>query len=74
MDLITRKWKFETLSSQNFNPSKELNNSTQINKFNFNLFQDCWAELERDADGVMIPNKERFPSGIKALADYVCII
>nr|WP_167455005.1 NPCBM/NEW2 domain-containing protein [Amycolatopsis kentuckyensis] len=32
---------------------------------------DCWAEPERDADGRMQANKARFPSGIKALADYV---
>ncbi len=32
---------------------------------------DCWAEPERDAEGHMQANKARFPSGIKALADYV---
>src|SRR4051812_4711353 len=32
---------------------------------------DCWAEPERDAEGRMQANKARFPSGIKALADYV---
>ncbi|MBO8195856.1 glycoside hydrolase family 27 protein [Streptomyces oryzae] len=32
---------------------------------------DCWAEPERDAAGKLVPNKERFPGGIKALADYV---
>ncbi|MEU5257834.1 NPCBM/NEW2 domain-containing protein [Amycolatopsis sp. NPDC021455] len=32
---------------------------------------DCWAEPARDADGRMQANKARFPSGIKALADYV---
>ncbi|RCG15645.1 glycoside hydrolase family 27 protein [Streptomyces diacarni] len=32
---------------------------------------DCWAEPERDADGKLVPNKERFPHGIKAVADYV---
>jgi alpha-galactosidase len=31
---------------------------------------DCWHGA-RDADGNMHPNPERFPSGIKALADYV---
>ncbi len=32
---------------------------------------DCWAELNRDASGRMVPDKKRFPSGIKGLADYV---
>lgn len=32
---------------------------------------DCWAELNRDYQGNMVPNKRTFPSGIKALADYV---
>ncbi|MCO5992097.1 NPCBM/NEW2 domain-containing protein [Actinoallomurus rhizosphaericola] len=32
---------------------------------------DCWAEQNRDANGDLVPNKTRFPSGIRALADYV---
>jgi alpha-galactosidase len=32
---------------------------------------DCWAEHDRDAEGKLVANHERFPSGIKALADYV---
>ena len=32
---------------------------------------DCWAEPARDASGNLVPNRTRFPSGIKALADYV---
>uniref|UniRef100_A0A182U9L1 Alpha-galactosidase n=1 Tax=Anopheles melas TaxID=34690 RepID=A0A182U9L1_9DIPT len=32
---------------------------------------DCWMADERDEDGVLQPNKERFPNGIKHLADYV---
>ncbi len=31
---------------------------------------DCWHG-ERDADGFIQPDPERFPSGMKALADYV---
>ncbi|SNR97369.1 glycoside hydrolase family 27 protein [Hymenobacter mucosus] len=31
---------------------------------------DCWHG-ERDAQGFIHPNKDRFPSGMKALADYV---
>ena len=32
---------------------------------------DCWAETKRDADGKLVPDKVRFPNGIKAVADYV---
>ncbi|XP_054820279.1 alpha-galactosidase-like isoform X1 [Prosopis cineraria] len=32
---------------------------------------DCWAELNRDSDGNMAPKASKFPSGIKAVADYV---
>ncbi|MER6664036.1 NPCBM/NEW2 domain-containing protein [Amycolatopsis japonica] len=32
---------------------------------------DCWAEKNRTADGKYAPHRTRFPSGIKALADYV---
>lgn len=31
---------------------------------------DCWHG-ERDANGFISPNAERFPSGMKALADYI---
>lgn len=32
---------------------------------------DCWAALERDAQGRLTARPGTFPSGIKALADYV---
>ncbi|XP_022725696.1 alpha-galactosidase 1-like isoform X1 [Durio zibethinus] len=32
---------------------------------------DCWAEISRDDEGNLVPKKSTFPSGIKALADYV---
>ncbi|EYU30232.1 hypothetical protein MIMGU_mgv1a007643mg [Erythranthe guttata] len=32
---------------------------------------DCWAELSRDDEGKLVPKKSTFPSGMKALADYV---
>ncbi|GLT96588.1 hypothetical protein SLE2022_141980 [Rubroshorea leprosula] len=32
---------------------------------------DCWAEINRDDKGNLMPKKSTFPSGIKALADYV---
>ncbi|XP_050255900.1 alpha-galactosidase-like isoform X3 [Quercus robur] len=32
---------------------------------------DCWAQLNRDSKGNLVPKASTFPSGIKALADYV---
>ncbi|KAK1163007.1 alpha-N-acetylgalactosaminidase [Acipenser oxyrinchus oxyrinchus] len=32
---------------------------------------DCWTSKKRDAQGRLQPDPKRFPSGIKALADYV---
>ncbi|XP_039156663.1 alpha-galactosidase-like [Eucalyptus grandis] len=32
---------------------------------------DCWGELNRDSQGNLVANASAFPSGIKALADYV---
>ncbi|KAD3641939.1 hypothetical protein R6Q59_004544 [Mikania micrantha] len=32
---------------------------------------DCWAEKTRDQQGNLVARKSTFPSGIKALADYV---
>ncbi|KAL6980824.1 Alpha-galactosidase 3 [Sarracenia purpurea var. burkii] len=32
---------------------------------------DCWQAPERNSKGQLVPDPETFPSGIKALADYV---
>jgi hypothetical protein len=32
---------------------------------------DCWQSSERAADGSIQPNATRFPSGMKALGDYI---
>ena len=32
---------------------------------------DCWSEMQRDSSNKLVPNKQRFPNGIKALADYM---
>ncbi|KAI4351953.1 hypothetical protein L6164_006251 [Bauhinia variegata] len=32
---------------------------------------DCWAEQNRDSQGNLVEKRSTFPSGIKALADYV---
>lgn len=38
--------------------------------YQFINMDDCW-EVSRDPTGVIVPDPARFPSGIKALADYV---
>jgi alpha-galactosidase len=32
---------------------------------------DCWSEMERDAEGRLVPDDVKFPDGIAAVADYV---
>ncbi|XP_051121618.1 alpha-galactosidase 1-like [Andrographis paniculata] len=39
--------------------------------YKFVNIDDCWAEGSRDSKGNLVPKKSTFPSGIKALADYV---
>ena len=34
---------------------------------------DCWMEKSRDANGTLVADRQRFPHGIKWLADYVRI-
>jgi len=34
------------------------------------VIDDCW-QIDRDAQGNILPDPKRFPSGMKALADYV---
>lgn len=41
--------------------------------YNIISLDDCWLARERDARGRLQPDQHRFPSGIAALADYVCI-
>ncbi|KAJ8422627.1 hypothetical protein Cgig2_030306 [Carnegiea gigantea] len=47
--------------------------STGLSKLGYQYvnIDDCWAEENRDASGSFVPKKSTFPSGIKALADYV---
>ena len=35
---------------------------------------DCWLAKTRSADGKLQADNERFPSGMKALSDYVKLI
>ncbi len=38
--------------------------------YQYVVIDDCW-QVSRAADGTIVADRERFPSGIKALADYV---
>jgi alpha-galactosidase len=40
--------------------------------YEYVVIDDCWSKKEhRDSHGDLIPDPEKFPDGIKALADYV---
>ena len=39
--------------------------------YNYIVIDDCWSLRERGADGRLVPDPEKFPHGMKALADYV---
>jgi alpha-galactosidase len=38
--------------------------------YQYIVIDDCW-QVDRDSQGNIIPDGKRFPSGIKALADYI---
>lgn len=39
--------------------------------YEYLILDDCWSAKERDAAGRLSADPEKFPSGIKALSDYV---
>lgn len=39
--------------------------------YEYIIIDDCWASKKRDENNRLQPDPDRFPSGIKALADYV---
>ena len=39
--------------------------------YEYLVIDDCWAEKCRVENGRLVPDKEKFPNGIKAVADYV---
>ena len=40
--------------------------------YEFIVIDDCW-QISRDSEGIIVEDSEHFPSGIKALADYVIL-
>lgn len=40
--------------------------------YEYLIIDDCWLEKERDnVTNKLVPDKKRFPNGMKAVADYV---
>lgn len=39
--------------------------------YEYVIIDDCWPEMERSSEGLLVPDRIRFPSGMKALSDYV---
>lgn len=39
--------------------------------YEYVVIDDCWALKERDENGYLVPDPEKFPNGMKAVADYV---
>ncbi|MBQ3177414.1 MAG: glycoside hydrolase family 27 protein, partial [Clostridia bacterium] len=39
--------------------------------YEYVVIDDCWSLRERNAEGKLVADPEKFPSGMKALADYV---
>ncbi len=39
--------------------------------YDYLVIDDCWAEKERDENGKMVPDKNKFPNGMKAVSDYI---
>jgi alpha-galactosidase len=40
--------------------------------YEYVIIDDCWLDNDRAADGRLQAHATQFPSGMKALADYVC--
>ena len=39
--------------------------------YEYVVIDDCWSLKERDREGKLAADPEKFPGGIKALADYI---
>lgn len=39
--------------------------------YEYLVIDDCWSLRERGKDGLLVPDPEKFPNGMKAVADYV---
>lgn len=39
--------------------------------YNYINVDDCWLEKDRNFNGQLVPDRQRFPYGMRSLADYV---
>ena len=39
--------------------------------YTYLVIDDCWSKKERDENGRLVADPEKFPNGMKAVADYV---
>jgi alpha-galactosidase len=39
--------------------------------YEYLTIDDCWSEKERDGNGMLVADREKFPHGMKYVADYV---
>lgn len=39
--------------------------------YEYIVIDDCWSEKQRDSNGKLVPDRWKFPEGIKPVADYV---
>ena len=39
--------------------------------YEYIVIDDCWSLMERDENGRLVADPEKFPNGMKAVADYV---
>ena len=39
--------------------------------YQYLVIDDCWSLKERDKNGYLVPDPNKFPNGMKAVADYV---
>lgn len=39
--------------------------------YNYLVIDDCWSEKQRDSNGNLVPDKNKFPHGIEPLSEYV---
>ena len=39
--------------------------------YEYIVIDDCWSEKQRDENGRLVPDKYKFPNGIKPVADYI---
>ena len=39
--------------------------------YEYLVIDDCWSLRDRDENGLLVPDPEKFPHGMKAVADYV---